>query len=305
MSMLLPNLAVAHVVVSEVMADAKGKESGQGSPGDRNEYVELYNPDSAAVDVNGWVLWDGDAYDLIEAWTDTNLVDPHVIINTTMMGAGRYAVILDPEYTSWGDSAYYQPYEFPPGTVILTVGNSTLGDGLSSSDPISLGTPDTTWVDTYGTPQDTTDSIPFGAGDGTSMERIDLSLPDREDNWAPCKDSMGTPGGENSVTGLLEGNAVPKGSSGFLLCAVPNPFLSETTIVVEVQRNRNSLMLRRCIYDVSGRCVRDFGSLAADSGLEVSWDGLLSGGSPALAGVYFFTATVGSDSRTLSLVKLR
>ena len=57
-----------------------GPESGSGSPGDRNEYVELYNADSTTVDVEAWVLWDGDALDLIRAWSDTNLADPDVVI---------------------------------------------------------------------------------------------------------------------------------------------------------------------------------------------------------------------------------
>ncbi|MFQ5905713.1 MAG: hypothetical protein ACE5JA_03995 [bacterium] len=290
--------ADAGVIVSEVMANPRGKESGSGSPGDRNEYVELHNVDSVPVDVEGWVLWDGDAYDLIEAWSDTGLADPDVVIDTTFIGPGCFAVILDPEYTDLGDSTYQQPYDFPAGTVILTIGNTTIGDGLSTGDPLSLGTPDTAFIDTYGTPDDTTDSIPFNAGDGISIERIDPLMPDGEENWAPCKDSMGTPGGKNSVTGVLEGSLRQSGEMGLRLEARPNPFFKETTIVGEHGESAG-------IYDVAGTRVRSLGRLAGSREGEITWDGLDDGGAPAPPGVYFCVATRGRERGTLSMIKLR
>jgi len=290
------------VVISEVMANPRGKESGSGSPGDRNEYVELHNIDSIPIDIEGWVLWDGDAFDLVTAWSDTNLADPDVIIDTTVIGPGRFAVILDPEYTDLGDSTYLQPYDFPSGTVILTIGNTTIGDGLSTQDPLSLGTPDTTFIDSYGTPGDTTDSIPFDAGDGISIERIDPSAPDREDNWAPCKDSMGTPGGKNSVTGVLEGSLGWRERLGLRLEARPNPFCRETTIVFNASEER---MRSVHIYDVSGRRVRSLGQLARSQEGEITWDGLEDGGAAAPPGVYFCVARPGRERGALNIIKLR
>ncbi len=286
--------AASQVVISEVMANPKGAESGAGSPGDRNEYVELYNRDTLEVDVNAWVLWDGDAYDLIEAWTDSGIVDPDVITDTTVIGPGCYAVILDPEYTSLGDTSYVQPYDFPPGTVVLTVRNTTLGDGLSSSDPISLGLPDTVFIDTYGTPSDTTDSIPFDAGDGVSIERIDLFAPDEEGNWAPCRDSMGTPGRKNSVTGTLEGGAIQSRKTGLRLQARPNPFSRDLTLlllgeVAEIASIR--------IYDVAGRQVKEFDGEIVPNG--VVWCGL--GAAP---GLYFCVAVTDRGLATVKAVKL-
>jgi len=189
----------SQVVINEVMANVKGSESGAGSPGDRNEFVELFNISPDTVDVSGWFLDDGDARDILEAWSDTTLNDPDAVMNTTKLPPGVYAVVLDPEYTDIGDTTENQPYDFPPNTIVLTIGNTTLGDGLATSDPLSLLNIDTLLIDTYGTPSDTTDSIPYDPGDGISMERINPLLPDQESNWRPSFDSTGsTPGRRNS-----------------------------------------------------------------------------------------------------------
>lgn len=322
--LLAPSGTVAKMVISEVMANPMGPESGSGSPGDRNEYVELYNADSTTVDVEAWVLWDGDALDLIRAWSDTNLADPDVVINTTNIQPGCFAVILDPEYTDLGDSTWPQPYDFPPGTVILTVQNTTIGNGLSSLDPLSLGTPDTVFVDTYGTPDDTLDSIPFNGGDGVSIERIDLLLPDREDNWAPCKDSMGTPGGKNSVTAVLEEMEGRRERLGLRLRVRPNPFRKRTTIVVSVvSEESEQVRLDRSvgyhkeyasIYDIAGRRVRDFREFVTGRGsgdgrtsytFEIVWDGLEDGGVPVPPGVYFCLVGIGREHGTVEMTRVR
>jgi len=287
--------ANAQVVISEVMANPKGRESGAGSPGDRNEYVELYNGDSVDIDVERWVLWDGDAYDLIEAWNDSAIADSDVAIGTTIIGVGRYAVILDPEYTDVGDTTYVQPYDFPPGAIVLTVGNTTIGDGLSGSNAVSLGTPDTTFLDTYGTPADTTDTIPFDAGDGISIERIDLRAPDREDNWAPCRDSMGTPGGKNSVTGILQGGMIMKEKVGLSLEAHPNPFLGHTVFSVI---GESGCEISAWICDVAGRRVMDFGRIVSPS--AIIWYG-----ERMPPGIYFLVADDKRGRISHKVVRLR
>lgn len=297
---LVVNGATAQVIISEVMANPKGIESGAGSPGDRNEYVELYNRDSLEIDVEGWILWDGDAYDVIEAWTDTSISDPDVIIDTTVICSGCYAVILDPEYTDVGDTTFMEPYDFPPGTVIMKVGNTTIGDGLSGEDPLSLGTPDTTFLDTYGTPSDTTDSIPFDAGDGISIERIDLDKPDCEENWAPCQDSMGTPGGKNSVTGLLEQSVIQDGGVGSGLRAHPNPF--HGAVIFSVSKVTGSTVSIQ-VYDVAGMQIKDFGDIKLRG--SITWDGIGDDGKPMPAGLYFGVLESGRGRAMVKIVKLK
>jgi len=113
--------------------------------------------------------------------------------------------VLDPEYTDTAAlGGYEQPYRFGPGTLILTVGNTTIGDGLTTTDPLVLcsGDEDTS---TFGTPSDTTDSIPCDAGDGISWERVDVLGPDTVSNWMACRDTAGcTPGAANSNTTFLD-----------------------------------------------------------------------------------------------------
>ncbi len=171
-------------------------------PEDRNEFLEVYNAGREPIDLFNYTVDDGDGVDRIVAWQDSALLVqyPNVLINTTWLKPGAYAVIIDPEYTdSAGIGGYYQPYRFADSTLIVTVANTTIGNGLAGNDPIVILSPygDTT---TFGTPADPTDRFPEDAGDGISWEKIDLYGPDLRSNWAISVDSAGcSPGRLNSV----------------------------------------------------------------------------------------------------------
>jgi hypothetical protein len=192
-------LAAQGLVVNEVMSNVKGTDSGVGSPGDRNEFIELFNSSPDTLDLSEYTISDGDAVDEINAWTDTLITDPDVVYGTTSLPPSYYAVILDPEYTDIGDGSYIQPYDFPPQTIVVMVGNTTIGDGLSTTDPIMLFSSSGDTVSTYGSPLNQNDSIPFDPGDGISAERLSPYLPDDERYWIVCNDTTGaTPGRSNS-----------------------------------------------------------------------------------------------------------
>lgn len=199
-------LITGQLVITEVMANPKGG-SGAHSPEDRNEFVEIYNRGRGAVDLDNYTLSDGDATDQIVAWQDSTILilNPKVVINSTWLKPGGYAVILDPEYTdSLAVGGYVQPYRFGDSTLILTVSNTTLGNGLSGNDPITLASPygDTT---TFGTPQNLEDGFPVDAGDGFSWERVEILGPDLAENWAISADSSGaTPGRANAVSSYYD-----------------------------------------------------------------------------------------------------
>ncbi len=189
------------------MANPAGT-SGAHMPEDRNEFVELYNADSTeAVDLQGWHLDDGDAVDVLTAWTDSSLLgtNPALIINYSWLNPGCYAVVLDPEYTDPAPTGgFVMPYHLGDSTLVLTVANTTIGNGLAATDPVTLCSPygDTS---TFGTPADTTDSIPCDPGDGISWERIVVLDPDTASNWMACRDTAGcTPGADNSSTTFLD-----------------------------------------------------------------------------------------------------
>jgi len=189
------------------MANVKGSDSGTGNPGDRNEFVEVYNQSSDTIDLSTYSLSDFDAVDIIKVWTDTSILNkcPDLRINSTLIFPNSYAVILDPEYTSTDTlGGYSQPYELPESTLILTVGNTTIGDGLSTKDPLILFSVADSCTTSFGTPF-VEDDFPFDPGDGISLERIELNAPDSIWNWYPAIDPQGcTPGRENSVTNAFD-----------------------------------------------------------------------------------------------------
>ncbi len=197
-ALLLALVAVSRVVITEVMANPLGS-TGAHAPEDRNEFVELYNPTQEAVDLMGWILDDLDgSLDRLIAWRDSSILgaNPTAIINYTWLGPGKYAVVLDSEYTDPAPvGGYEQPYRFGDSCLILTTANTTIGNGLATTDPLVLASPygDTS---TFGTPAIPNDNFPANPGDGFSWERIDQVGPDIISNWATCSDGC-TPGGPN------------------------------------------------------------------------------------------------------------
>jgi hypothetical protein len=254
-TLLLALFAASRIVITEVMANPKGI-TGVLLPEDRNEFVELYNVGDSAIDLLDWTISDGDAVDRLRAWTDSSILNPEsLLIGTTLLDPGRYAVVLDPEYTDTAAlGGYEQPYRFGPGALILTVGNTTIGDGLTTNDPLVLGSADGD-TSTLGTPSDTTDSIPCDAGDGISWERIDVLGPDTISNWMACRDTAGcTPGAANSsttfldlaVTGiaLTDSTSVKPGQPLFAAVSVTNIGFKEAPpwdLSVFLDRNGNAL----------------------------------------------------------------
>jgi hypothetical protein len=192
----------SRVVINEVMANPAGS-SGPGKPEDRNEFIELNNISDEIINLAGWRITDFDAYDIITTWTDTAIFRkyPDVIINSANLLPHSFALILDPEYTMTTPlNGYVQPYYFPAGTLILTVGNTTIGDELQNNDPLLLFSPDSAESTCFGTPFDTTDSFPYSAGDGFSWERVSSTAQDSSHNWKVSIDHSGsTPGRENSI----------------------------------------------------------------------------------------------------------
>lgn len=157
--------------------------SGIGSSEDRNEFIEIFNLGLEPVDLKGWKISDFDAVDEIVPFyllsRDSN----------TILLPGGFALILDPEYPDSGE--YHMPYGIP-SCLLLTVSNTTIGDGLATTDPIVLISPKGDTISTY--------YFPFNPGDGVSVERVYPYGGDTPENWKASKDPSGsTPGRKNSV----------------------------------------------------------------------------------------------------------
>ncbi|MFH1529223.1 MAG: lamin tail domain-containing protein [Pseudomonadota bacterium] len=156
-----PPADTGELVITEVMANPLDEAKG--------EFVELHNPTEAPLDAAGLFLDDGDAADALVGWQG----------GPTLVPPGGYAVVLDPDYAQTAE-----PYDIPVGAILLTVGDATLGSGLSVADPVSL-TRDSVTVGTY--------AHPFNPGNGISAERIQVEGDDTADNWvaSPCGASPG------------------------------------------------------------------------------------------------------------------
>jgi hypothetical protein len=192
---------LSQVAINEVMSNAPGRESGSGSPGDRMEFIELFNCfEEATVDLDGWSISDGDADDFIRKWErspEDSIGSVIVLSETTLLRPGRFALILDPEYFHSGEGGWYTIEE---STLVVTVDNTTLGNGLSSRDPVILFNPMRDTISTFGTPG-WDDGFPGDPGDGVSWERIYPEGEDEEANWTISRDPYGsTPGRQNSLS---------------------------------------------------------------------------------------------------------
>ena len=98
---------------------------------------------------------------------------------TTLLLPGAYAVIVDPNYDD--------RYSFPPGTVLVTVGDATFGSsGLATTHWVTLYDVDgITLLDEFRYPSD--------PGDGVSLCRVSLTAPDDDSNWI-ASPSFSSPG---------------------------------------------------------------------------------------------------------------
>lgn len=147
------------------------------------EFIEIYNNGIAEVDLVGFTFTDGDSTDTLQAFGG----------GETLLGGGDYAVIVDADYVA-------DTYAIPVGTVLMTTSDTTLGNGLSVDDPVSLFPPgQSVTISTYGTPLDAFDAVPLSPATGISVERVDPGAEDAPGSWCFSTDPSGsTPGKANS-----------------------------------------------------------------------------------------------------------
>ena len=153
-------LSLVTLVINEVMANPDVESTG--------EYIEVANVGQDPQDLAGLLVTDGDQTDTIIAYN----------AGTTIVPAGGYGVILDPDYAG--------QYTIPAGAVTVTVGNANLGNGLSTNDPIAL-------KESSGYVTISEWTIPFNPGNGNAVERVDVLTGNVASNWvvSPCTESIG------------------------------------------------------------------------------------------------------------------
>ncbi len=156
------------LLINEVMANPETESTG--------EFVELVNVGPDPIDLAGMILYDGDADDPLEGYSDPT---------DTVLDAGGYALILD--------AGYAGEYTIPSGTLLLTTDDNAICSGLATSDPIELYDSDgVTLIDSF--------SFPGDPGNGVSIDRVDTGIGDVESNWAASDCGTGSsPGVDNDT----------------------------------------------------------------------------------------------------------
>jgi hypothetical protein len=165
----------AMVQITEVMSNPLNEDTG--------EFVEIYNPGPDSVDLIDFRLGDPSSTDVLVGYNGGG----------TELGPDSYAVIVDFEYNN--------EYSIPDGVLVVTTGDTTLGNSLAVGDWVQFEYVGTVWtqvLDTY--------FYPFNAGNGVSVERVDLRIQDSPDNWLASSCAAGSsPGGDNCVAGAAVG----------------------------------------------------------------------------------------------------
>ena len=168
--------AAYELVINEI--NYNPPQSGVGER--KNEWVELYNYGTTAIDLTGWTISDGVATDNLEPGNGTMVIP-----------AGGYAIITA------NDTEVYTNYSVDGSAIRLQVDDNTIGNGLGDNgDVITITDASSNDADSV-----TYDDGWGGDGDGDTIERIDETGDSNDpDNWEASSDHGGyTPGWANST----------------------------------------------------------------------------------------------------------
>lgn len=167
-------IAGAQVILTEVMYDPAGSEF-------YDEFVEIYNLSSSAVDLTNWQMGDSVEQDLLTDAGDGLLLQPQ-----------QYGIILDAGY--FENSTSYDSL-IPPDALVLTIDDASFGSSgflNSESEPVVL-------INSVG---DTVQLYQYSVGNppGHSDEKIILNKDNSDQNWGNSTYLNGTPGFKNSIS---------------------------------------------------------------------------------------------------------
>ena len=202
--------------VNEIMANPTTEATG--------EFIEIANLGNDPVDVAGLIVSDGDSEDTLEGYLGGSTVIP----------GGGFGVVLDPGYAN--------EYTIPGDATLLTVGNATLGNGLSNNDPISL-------LESNGYVVIDEFTLPFDAGNGNSIERVDVLSGNVNSNWVVSACPSGSSPGE---VNCAAGEITPNDPSTLVITEVMANAVDETTSeYVELWNNSSADV------DLAGLVIED------------------------------------------------
>ena len=249
---------------------------------DTRDWVELYNPNDASVDLSGWNFQDDDD-DHSFVLPGGTLIEPRGFLVLCRDGAALESLL----------------------------GVSCVGDfdfGLrNSGELVRLFDSDGLLVDSV-TYQDDSPWPVEADGDGPTLELLHYSLDNADPmHWQASIPVGGTPGRANSVlvspTSVASETDEGTPRSFSLLQNYPNPFNSKTHIAFHLPRTEH---LSLEIFSVTGQLVATLMEGVYRAGSHrVPWDGRNDRGESAGSGIFFYrlkTETLQS-TRTMVLVK--
>ena len=244
---------------------------------DAEDWVELYNPDSEALNISGWEFKDEE--------------DDHIfIIPDGTILAGNDYLVLCKDYTLFSDV-------FP--TVTNVIGNFDFG--LSGGgEPIRLFDAEGTLIDSVD--YDDEDDWPIlPDGNGNTLELID---PDY-DNTLPeswqASVGHGTPGVQNSTGVSSEEDMIE--TAKMELSNYPNPFNPRTTICFTISENEKTELT---VYNTKGQKVKILISEVLPAGSHtVVWEGDDENGKNLSSGIYLYRLTNKHVTKTQKMILMK
>ncbi|MFQ6677858.1 MAG: lamin tail domain-containing protein [Fidelibacterota bacterium] len=204
---LIISFVFSQIRITEIMYDLDGSDSP-------NEFVEIFNQsETDSVDLTGWQIKD--------RYTTDALLDSGFGL---LIPPQSYGIIFEGDY-NFNLGIYVD--SIPDGVVLIKVDDSSIGNGLSTSDSLYL-------ISNVGAVEDSlgwTDIAP----DGFSLEKVRIELPNNPNNWLPSIDSLGTPGRINSVNPLTIDGQIMADS---LRINPPIIEMNSTSIIIGYVTNR-------------------------------------------------------------------
>ncbi len=166
-----PEPTLTHLLISEVYYDLANDGSHGSETGGANEWVELYNPTDADVDLTNWEIGDGSSNDVISA-------------TEFILGPGEYLVVTNATSTA-------NFWDLETVTVVF-LGSSISGGLANGGDSVKLYDASETLVDamSYGSNVSAFDPSVAVVPEGSSATRADLTVDtdtaaDWEENESP------------------------------------------------------------------------------------------------------------------------
>jgi hypothetical protein len=137
--LLLIHAAVAAktIAVTEILKNPDGRETDKPG-GASHEFVEIANTGHNAVSLSGVYLSDGTDVDSIIPVIPRPTGHDNCITGTTTLAPGQCALILDPDYFETALSHPSSRFNSADSTLLVTVDDGSIGNGLSATDGVML-----------------------------------------------------------------------------------------------------------------------------------------------------------------------